>query len=327
MLAFSPREKALPTLFYFLGEKRRQHPETIPFETSVDDSFQENSIMDKLLRPILTLLLFAIMAAPVVQAGPPPLMLAEKDAGSRDVSTWLMSEKLDGVRGYWNGRRLLSKNGLTFTPPAEFTENFPDFVIEGEIWGGRQTFARTVSIVRKEKDDAGWLTLKFAIFDVPSAPGPFSERLQVARDWFASHPSRFAFVIEHSPVKSRELLERQLARIEKMGGEGLILRRPDAPYTVGRSRDVLKVKSFDDTEARVVAYLPGSGRNEGKMGSLLVELLESGLRFKIGSGFSDRDRENPPPIGSLVTFKYYGYHDSGIPRFPVFLRIRPEEGF
>ena len=171
------------------------------------------------------------------------------------------------------------------------------------------------------------MTLKFAIFDVPSAPGPFSERLQVARDWFASHPSRFAFVIEHSPVKSREFLERQLDRIEKMGGEGLILRRPDASYTVGRSRDVLKVKSFDDTEARVVAYLPGSGRNKGKMGSLLVELPESGLRFKIGSGFSDRERENPPPIGSLVTFKYYGYHDSGIPRFPVFLRIRPEEGF
>lgn len=279
--------------------------------------------MKTLIQSILVLLFFIVPKASAVQAGPPALMLAEVDNGSQDVSSWLMSEKLDGVRGYWDGKQLLSKNGFAFAPPAEFTRNFPAFAIEGEIWGGRGSFARTVSIIRKKTDDAGWLSLQFAIFDVPSCRRPFTERLQAARAWFASHPSRFAFVIEHTPVKSRKVMTRQLEKVEKMGGEGLILRRPDAPYTSGRSRDVLKVKRSEDTEARVIDYLPGSGRNEGKMGSLLVELPDSGLRFRIGSGFSDHDRENPPPVGSLVTFKYNGYYDSGIPRFPVFLRVRP----
>ncbi|MEJ2689205.1 MAG: DNA ligase [Deltaproteobacteria bacterium] len=281
--------------------------------------------MEKTLtRGILVLLLFIVLKTSAVQAGRPALMLAERDNGSQNVSGWLISEKLDGVRGYWDGKHLLSKNGFTFTPPAEFSRNFPDFAIEGEIWGGRGNFARTVSIIRKKTDNAGWLSLQFAIFDVPSCRKPFTERLQAARDWFASHPSRFAFVIEHTTVKNRESLVQQLETVEEMGGEGLILRRPDALYTPGRSKDVLKVKSFDDTEARVVDYLPGTGRNEGKMGSLLVELPDSGMRFRIGSGFSDHDRENPPPVGSLVTFKYNGFYDSGIPRFPVFLRVRPE---
>lgn len=279
-----------------------------------------------IIRGVIPLLLLLILTGEVVRAEPAGPMLAETDDGNQDVSTWLMSEKLDGVRGYWDGKRLLSKNGIPFEPPAEFTENFPDFAIEGEIWGGRGTFEKTCAIVRKKGGDAGWLSLRLGIFDVPRAPGTFTERLQAARHWFAAHSSPYAFVIEHTPVKNRKFLENRLKRIEELGGEGLILRRPDAPYSSGRSKDVLKVKSFDDAEARVVEYLPGSGKYEGRMGSLLVELPDNGLRFKIGSGFSDRERENPPAIGSLVTFKYYGFHDSGLPRFPVFLRVRADEG-
>ncbi|MEW6429393.1 MAG: DNA ligase [Thermodesulfobacteriota bacterium] len=277
------------------------------------------------LRLLLCLLLLFLPDASPGRAALPQLMLAESDDGSGDVSGWLMSEKLDGVRGLWDGTRLLSKNGLPFSPPAAFIENFPDFAIEGEIWGGRGSFARTVSIVRKQADGDDWLTLRFAVFDAPGVQGPFTARLEAVRRWFAVHPSRFAFVIDHAPAGSREALTQELRRIEEQGGEGLILRRPDAPYTPGRSRDVLKVKRFVDAEARVVAHLPGRGRNEGRLGSLLVELPANGLRFRIGSGFSDAEREDPPPIGTLVTFRHNGFHDSGLPRFPVFLRVRPEE--
>ena len=44
-----------------------------------------------------------------------------------DVSGWLMSEKLDGVRGYWDGQRLFSKNGIPFNPPADFHKKLPCF--------------------------------------------------------------------------------------------------------------------------------------------------------------------------------------------------------
>ncbi len=271
-------------------------------------------------RILFFLLLFPGLALPASYALEIMRPLVYKEG--MDVSGWLMSEKLDGVRGYWDGRQLLSKTGIPFHPPPAFTANFPDFAMEGEIWGGRGSFEKTIGIVRKQAAHDGWLALKFAIFDVPGTPGSFEERLALVRDWFDKHPTPYAFIIPHQPVRNEKYLRQELHRIEALGGEGIILRKVEALYTVGRSPDILKVKSFDDTEAVVIAHIGGKGRNAGRMGALLVELPESGIRFKIGTGFSDNQRENPPAIGSLITFKYYGFYESGIPKFPSFLWIR-----
>jgi len=249
------------------------------------------------------------------------IMLPQVYEENIDISGWLVSEKLDGVRGYWDGERLLSKQGNLFQPPPEFTKNFPKFALEGELWGGRGTFEKTSGIVRKQKAHSGWLTLKFAIFDVPEAEGGFTDRLEIAKAWFAAHPADYAFIITQQPVHNTQELKSELARVEKLGGEGLIVRRPDALYARGRSAQILKVKSYLDTEAVVIAQLPGSGKNEGRLGSLLVQ-LPNGIQFKIGTGFSDAERESPPSIGATITFKYYGLYSSGIPKFPSFLRIR-----
>ena len=249
------------------------------------------------------------------------IMLPQVYQEGLDISGWLMSEKLDGVRGYWDGEKLLSKNGNPFKPPPEVLENLPPFALEGEIWGGRGTFESTMSIVGKENPHPGWLTLKFAIFDVPEVKGSFTARIEKAESWFVAHPGAYAFVIPQKQVQGKEELEKELQRVQALGGEGLMVRNPDAFYGKGRSGDILKVKSYDDTEARVIAHLPGKGRNKGRMGSLLVE-LPTGIQFKIGTGFTDKQRENPPPVGSIITFKYYGFYDSGIPKFPSFMRVR-----
>lgn len=253
------------------------------------------------------------------------LMLPKVYMAQVDVAGWLMSEKLDGVRGYWDGKQLLSKNGKVFYPPAAFIRNLPPFPLEGEIWGGRGSFEQTVSIVKKQQPHNGWLQLKFAIFDVPKEDGGFTQRLNKANDWFANHPSTFAFVILQSNVRDRVQLEQELQRIEELGGEGLIVRKPDACYSAGRSTEILKVKNYQDAEAKVVAHMPGKGRNKGRLGSLLVE-LDDGREFKIGSGFSDAERVSPPPVGAVITFKFYGSYQSGIPKFASFLRIRQDQG-
>ncbi len=244
--------------------------------------------------------------------------------GDIDITNWLMSEKLDGVRGYWDGKKLLSKNGRSFNPPKAFTKNFPDCAIEGELWGGRNTFEKTSSIVMRHEAHDGWLDLKFAIFDVPEAGGGFEQRLNMAIQWFEKHPSEYAFVITQKTVKGKEHLKNELLRVEKLGGEGLIVRKPDSLYSSGRSADILKVKSYYDMEATVIGYIEGTGRNSGRLGSILVE-LPNGTQFKIGTGFTDKERNNPPPIGTIVTFKYYGFYKSGIPKFPSFLKIRPAQ--
>ncbi len=241
----------------------------------------------------------------------------------QDVSGWWMSEKLDGVRAYWNGQQLVSKHGNPFYPPPAFTVGLPSFPLEGELWGGRNTFAETVSIVRQQHPHSGWLQLRFAIFDVPEGEGAFSRRIKQAQNWFALHPSPYAFVIEQLPVQSRDHVRSELSRIEALGGEGLVVRDPEAGYMAGRSSQILKVKNYSDAEATVVEWLPGKGKFRGKMGALLVE-TEDGVRFRLGSGFSMIERDNPPEPGTVITFKYYGFYPSGIPKFPSFLRVRQD---
>lgn len=258
-------------------------------------------------------------------AGPAEPMLPQADDGGRAISGWLMSEKLDGVRGYWDGQQLWSKNGTLFQPPQEFVAALPPFALEGELWGERGSFETTAAVVQRRDDPAGWLRLRFGIFDVPQAPGPFRQRLELAAAWFAAHPSAHAFVIPQQPVQNRAELRRELARIEGLGGEGLIVRDPEALYLAGRRPEILKVKSFEDGEAVVVEHLPGQGKNAGRLGALLVELPD-GTRFKIGAGFTAEQRRNPPPLGATITFKHHGRYRSGLPKFPVFLRIRHDLG-
>ena len=271
------------------------------------------------------LLLFCCLFLPVAHSFAAGLMLPQVYSGQVDVSGWLMSEKLDGVRASWDGHHLLSKNGNLFYPPIAFIQDLPPFPLEGELWGGRGTFEKTVSTVKQRQPHPGWLQLKYAIFDVPQASGDFSARLGKASAWLAAHPSPHVFVIPQLLIRDQAHLQQELQRINSLGGEGLIVRKPDGLYTAGRNPEILKVKKYQDAEAKVLAHLPGQGRNQGRLGSLLVALAD-GTQFKIGTGFSDAERESPPPVGAVVTFKFYGHYPSGIPKFPAFLRLRRDQG-
>ena len=103
-----------------------------------------------------------------------------------------------------------------------------------------------------------------------------------------------------------------------------MLKRIDSLYAAGRSDDLLKVKTHNDAEATVVGHLPGKGKYRGMLGALKVQ-LDNGRQFRIGTGFSDAERRNPPPVGALVTFRYRGYTATGLPRFASYLRVRNDE--
>lgn len=270
------------------------------------------------------LLLVGLWPASAGRAAPIAPLLPQTYA-DQPVAGWWMSEKLDGVRGYWDGRQLWSRHGVLLHPPAAFVAGWPPFPLEGELWGGRGTFASTAGIVRRRQPGPGWGQLRFGIFDVPAVPGAFRRRLALARQWFAAHPAPHAFVIDQLPVRDRGHLLEELRRIEALGGEGLIVRDPDAGYAAGRRSTVLKVKNHRDAEAVVVGHLPGRGRLAGMLGALLVELPD-GTRFRIGTGFSDAERRHPPPVGATITFRYFGRYRSGLPKFPSYLRLRADQG-
>jgi DNA ligase len=274
------------------------------------------------------LALFVLLGGTIcseVAAEPSQLMLPHIYE-EQDIIGWWMSEKLDGIRGYWDGQQLFSKTGRLLSPSSEFTATLPPFPVEGELWGGRNSFEQTASIVQREKPHAGWMTLKFGIFDLPRESGSFRQRLSKIKAWSDEHQTPSVFVIKQIPVRSLQQFRDELQRIENLGGEGLIVRDPDARYESGRSMSILKVKSFQDAEASVIAYLPGKGKHEGRLGALLVE-GKDGTQFRIGTGFSDSERDNPPQVGAIITYKYYGRYQSGLPKFPSFLRVREDTGW
>jgi DNA ligase-1 len=251
----------------------------------------------------------------------PPLLLAESWDNATDLTDWWMSEKLDGVRAYWDGKQFLSRQGNLYYAPDWFIEGLPAVPLDGELWIDRKKFQRTVSIVRRQDKSDLWNEVRFLIFDAPSAPGGFEERLAFLHDALAKGASKFARQHAHERCKSLEALRAELTRIESLGGEGLMLRQPGSKYMAGRSTTLLKVKTFHDAEATVTGYQAGAGRHKGRLGALLVRLSD-GTEFAIGTGFSDRERETPPAIGATVTFRYQELSEAGVPRFPSWVGVR-----
>lgn len=251
----------------------------------------------------------------------PPLLLAERWDNAQDLAGWWLSEKLDGVRAYWDGQSLISRLGNRFHVPDWFLEGLPEMPLDGELWIGRKAFQRTVGIVRRQDKSDLWKQVRYIAFDAPGLDDIFESRLAAIRAHIERSRPPYLAAHEHVVCTGLDHLRAELARIEALGGEGLMLRQPRSRYEVGRSVTLLKVKSFRDAEARVLEHLKGAGRHKGRLGALLVELAD-GTRFSVGTGFSDAERGAPPPIGSLITFRYQELSDSGVPRFPSYVGVR-----
>lgn len=240
------------------------------------------------------------------------------------LSQYWVSEKFDGVRAYWDGQSLRTRSGRTIHPPGWFTADFPDTSLDGELWLGRQRFAELSGRVRRlQPKDSDWRDIHYRVFDLPKHPGSFDQRLKSMQSLRKMNISWLKPAHQWRVADQAALLKQLQAYVED-GAEGLILHRGGAYHRVGRSDNVLKLKPLSDAEAYVLQHLPGKGKYQGMMGSILVE-QEDGQRFKIGSGFSDQQRRTPPPIGSRITYQYTGYTASGLPRFARFLRLRPEQ--
>ncbi|HKA06510.1 MAG TPA: DNA ligase [Gemmataceae bacterium] len=251
----------------------------------------------------------------------PPLLLAEAWDSATDLSGWWMSEKLDGVRAYWDGKQFLSRLGNLFHAPDWFVAEFPDVPLDGELWIARKAFQRTVSIVRRQDKTDLWKEVKFLVFDAPGIKDPFERRLEFLADTFRRKQSSHAILHPHERCKGLNHLREELVRVEGLGGEGLMLRQPGSTYEVGRSTTLLKVKTFRDAEATVIGHQAGAGKHKGRLGALLVK-LDNGKEFAVGTGFSDKEREAPPAMGSVITFRYQELSEAGVPRFPSFVGLR-----
>ncbi|MCJ7765466.1 MAG: DNA ligase [Thiovulaceae bacterium] len=248
----------------------------------------------------------------------PPLQHA-RTYSDQNISGWVMSEKLDGIRGYWDGENIYTKHGKRLFVPLGFTKNFPPFALDGELWSRRSDFEAIQSKVLQHH--GSWEGISYNIFEVPYAEGPFLARIDKAREWFLNHPNPAVRIIPQYSCRGSAHLERFLDEVVAEGGEGVMVKNPDLPYISGRTSAILKVKRVQDMEGRVVAV--NLHKQSGTMRSLVLELA-NGIRFSLGNGFTDHQRENPLPPGTLITFRYYGFTKYGKPKFASFMRIREE---
>ena len=274
------------------------------------------------LRALLLACCLVIVPPHARASTPPRVMLPIVYRGGVDVSQYWISEKLDGVRGRWDGRHLWARSGAAIDPPAWFTAHWPAVPMDGEIWIARGRFDAISTLVRTPGiGGGGWRQVHFMVFDLPGDRGTFEQRVLHMRALIPAAGVSWLRVIPQFRVRDRSELDAKLKAVVAAGGEGLVLQRRDALYAVGRSQTLLKYKPYDDAEARVVAYTSGTGKYAGKLGALVVRRPD-GLQFRIGSGFSDAQRGHPPPLGSQVTYRYNGLTARGTPRFARFLHIR-----
>lgn len=252
----------------------------------------------------------------------PALMLANRYHADIQLSEYWVSEKLDGVRAYWNGENLISRQGNIYHAPHWFIADFPNSTLDGELWLGRQRFDELSGTVRKDIPiDSEWMLIRYMVFDSPDAGGNFDQRLAQLKTIIDGKSSPYLKLVKQQKFSAEPALMAYLDEVIALGGEGVMLHLGSAPYRSIRSDDLLKLKRYQDAEAVVIGHLPGKGKYEGMLGAILVE-TDDGRRFKIGSGFSDAQRQAPPAIGTNITYKYVGLTSTGIPRFASFLRIR-----
>ena len=255
----------------------------------------------------------------------PQLALAKNFKDSLMSQAFWVSEKLDGIRCYWNGQQLQTRSGRIINSPVWFTQNFPPQALDGELWikrGGYQLLSKAV--LDKRPDEKLWQEVSYQVFDLPQSNMPFEIRQNTLASLVSKVKSPYLKKVAQKKMESLAAIKVYLKEVVEQGAEGLMLRKPASLYESGRSNNLFKLKLRQDAEARVIAYQAGRGKYENMMGAIWVEMPD-GTLFKIGTGFSDKERKSPPPIGSEITYSHQGFTDKGLPRFASFQRIKIKE--
>jgi len=279
---------------------------------------------------LLTLLLIILLCLPVyVYAKPnkPDLRLAhasELDALFIEENGYWISEKYDGIRAFWDGKQLWTRQGQKIHSPTWFTVGFPATALDGELWIAREHFEHVSAIARTQNpDEELWRQVKYMAFDLPNSKFEFETRQKELNQLIVEADIEWLRAVKQLHVETPTQLQTIFQQIVHAGGEGIMINKSNTMYSVGRDKNLLKLKPYYDDEAIVLAHFLGQGKYAKVLGAMLVKNRQ-GKVFKLGSGFSDEERKHPPSVGSIVSYRYSGFTNSGKPRFAIFLRHRAD---
>ena len=245
-----------------------------------------------------------------------------------------LQPKLDGVRAVAVKKdyqvRLWSRQGKEFSGLAHIKETLSLLMDEGELFDGElyvhgMPFQSLISLVKKQQEASA--TVQYHVYDMVF-DAPFEQRLWAINSRSYQHgPVR---PVETISVSSHEEVEDLHRDFVEQGYEGVMLRVGDCTYKQGyRSRELLKVKAWQDAEFKVVDIVPGKGKMEDQ--AILVCETEQGVRFQAKPKGRDELRREylarkEEFIGRYATVSFFEWtqSDPPVPRFPVALKIRDE---
>ena len=268
------------------------------------------------LQKIIQVSIISSFLSSSLLASKPELFLL-KTYKDQNTTGWVMSEKLDGIRAYWDGKQLFSRGGKVIHAPKWFIKDYPSFKLDGELWSKRGDFENISSIVRDKIPSKNWKQIKHYIFEVPDAKGNLFDRLEKVK----KYENNSIKLLTQIKIKNKKHQNNFLNKVLEEGGEGIVVRDPFQNYINKRTSKALKVKKFHDTECKIIGYTQGKGKFLDSVGAIICQLPNQ-ITFKIGSGMDKNFRKIPPKIGTIITFKYQNITKYGKPRFPVYLRIR-----
>ena len=189
----------------------------------------------------LALLLIALCLPLALWAQPIKLELrlaevAQPERLFQQQNYYWISEKYDGIRAYWDGQQLWTRQGHKIHAPSWFIKDFPTQALDGELWLARGEFERASAIARTRRPkDADWQQLKFMAFDLPDSKLPFEARQHELKQSVRLVGAAWLRYVEQTAIGSPAELEAAFQAIIENGGEGLMLNTPGALYQAGET--------------------------------------------------------------------------------------------
>lgn len=207
----------------------------------------------------------------------------------------------------------------------ELEQNCKNMTLDGELYvhSYRDKFEQLTSLIRPEYPKPGHEVVEYHVYDVIQ-DHPFRERTAYLKALRPSHPIH---VVNTRQVQNEEEAMEAYADFVSQGYEGAMLRNAAGAYENKRSYNLIKVKTMQDSEFRIVDVYEGRGKMTGR-GIFLCE-TKSGTQFgvKMAGPLDDLVKylQNPNEyIGRQLTVQFQDLTADGIPRFPVGLRIRED---
>lgn len=290
------------------------------------------------------------------------VMLAE---GSDKIEDFLKMNKEFYVNYKYDGVRLIvildvesksvelwSRNGRRYILPFleddivssldfDSMRGIKRIMFDGELVLGNNDFQSVMRVARRKNVKMDMFKdVKYYIFDCvmnERYDEKLKDRVENLKSIFVEYglsASKFCRMVDYWIRNSERDIINDLEVAISSGYEGLVLKSINSPYRKERSIDWIKVKKFDTIDAVVLDVEKGKGALKDVVAKLICSYYNEDIGkeviFAVGSGLNDKlrnewTRDSNKIVGKVIEVKYQELFDDGVPRFPVFVRVRDDK--